>query len=102
MKRSTIVGAMTIFGLVSAAHAAMPDLRNLTCSHARQLVRSKQSVALANRKTWDTYVSDDGQCAAGMKTVPAFVIAKDTHGVPLCHIVSRCAGGDGNTYDGGP
>jgi hypothetical protein len=101
MNHLTIAVIVAALGAVYTAHAATLDLRHLTCKRAQELVQTKQSVALAYGNTWDTYVSDDGQCPAGMKTVPAFVVSKDTHGSPACHIVSRCAGSDVNTNDGG-
>ena len=100
MKYVRIAAILAALGPVCAAHAATPDLRHLTIRQVQQLVKTKQSVTLADRGTWETYVSDDGQCAAGMKVVPAFVVAKDTHGAAV-HIGSRCAPSDANTFDGG-
>ena len=79
MKYVRIAAILAALGPICPAHAATPDLRHLTIRQVQQLVKTKQSVTLADRGTWETYVSDDGQCAAGMKVVPAFVVAKDTH-----------------------
>jgi hypothetical protein len=70
-----LVIAATTFAMTSTAYA-MPDLRNVTCGQAGDLVRAKQSVVIASGRTYETYVSDDGQCPSAMKVVPAFVAAK--------------------------
>jgi hypothetical protein len=100
MKHVRIAAIVAALGSACAGHAATPDLRHLTIRQARHLVETKQSVTLADRGGSETYVSDDGQCAAGMKVVPAFVVAKDTHGAAV-HLGSRCAASDANTFDGG-
>jgi hypothetical protein len=93
-----LVIVATTLGMGSMAYA-MPELRNVTCGQAGDLVRAKQSVVFASGRTYETYVSDDGQCPTAMKAVPAFVAVKGTHDAPLCYIGLRCTPSDPNTLD---
>jgi len=92
-----VIAALT-FGIAGAAYAA-PDLRNLTCRQAEELVRTKQTIVLSDGHTSDTYIADDGECPAASKVVPAFVVVKGTHGAAMCHVGSRCAQSDSVTQD---
>ncbi len=84
--------AVTAFALslalASAALAARPDVRAMTCDQGRSLIASSgQVVVTTGDKTYDRIVHNRGFCTPGQDTVQEIVKALDD---PRCTIGYTC------------
>lgn len=88
--RLSIICGLALAAVVAASGAATarPDVRNMTCQQARDLVVQSHSIVLTTgQHTYDKFVSGQRYCEHPLTAVPAYVTTKD---VRQCMIGYTC------------
>lgn len=82
------VGATLFQPQEADAQGRRPDVRQMTCDQARDLVRQAGGIVLTTGQyTYDRYVSDRMYCPTGLDIKDAWVATSDTQS---CRIGYRC------------